>query len=65
LRYFIELSYNGKNYFGWQRQPNAISVQEKIEDALGILFKKDLVITGCGRTDTGVHASQFYAHFDM
>jgi len=65
LRYFIELSYNGKNYFGWQRQPNAISVQEKIEDALGILLKKDLVITGCGRTDTGVHASQFYAHFDM
>ena len=65
MRYFIELSYNGKNYFGWQRQPNAISIQEKIEDALRLLLKKNIVITGCGRTDTGVHATQFYAHFDV
>ncbi len=65
MRYFIELSYNGKNYFGWQRQPNDISVQEKIEEALSLLLKKRITIVGCGRTDTGVHASRFYAHFDV
>lgn len=65
MRYFIELSYNGKNYFGWQRQPNAISIQEMIEEAFRLLLKKETSITGCGRTDTGVHASQFFAHFDV
>ncbi|RUA09703.1 MAG: tRNA pseudouridine(38-40) synthase TruA [Flavobacteriia bacterium] len=64
MRYFIELSYNGKNYFGWQRQPNAISIQEMIEKALRVLLKKEISVMGCGRTDTGVHAEQFFAHFD-
>ncbi len=65
LRYFIELSYNGKEYHGWQRQPNAISVQEVLEHALTTLLRIPIKIMGAGRTDTGVHASQMYAHFDM
>lgn len=64
-RYFIELSYLGTHYHGWQYQPNAITVQEKIEEALEILFRKKQVITGCGRTDTGVHAKEFFAHIDL
>jgi len=65
LRYFIELSYNGKNYHGWQIQPDAISVQEKINNALSTVYQKDIQIVGAGRTDTGVHASQMFAHFDI
>ena len=64
LRYFIQLSYNGKDYHGWQNQPNAISVQEVIEKALTIILKEEITIVGAGRTDTGVHAVQMYAHFD-
>ncbi|MEN8137668.1 MAG: tRNA pseudouridine(38-40) synthase TruA [Bacteroidota bacterium] len=64
MRYFIELAYNGKNYFGWQRQPNQISVQEVIEEKLSILLRENISIVGAGRTDTGVHAKQMYAHFD-
>ena len=64
MRYFIEIAYHGKQYFGWQRQPNAISVQETIENALQLLLKEDISITGAGRTDTGVHAKQMFAHFD-
>ncbi len=64
MRYFIELSYNGKNYHGWQNQPKAISVQEVIENALSLLLKTPTPIVGAGRTDAGVHASQMYAHFD-
>jgi tRNA pseudouridine38-40 synthase len=64
LRYFIELAYNGKNYHGWQIQLNAHSVQAEIENKIGILLKGDIEITGCGRTDTGVHAKQYYAHFE-
>jgi tRNA pseudouridine38-40 synthase len=64
LRYFIELSYNGKNYHGWQNQPNAISVQEVLEKALSTLLGNKISIMGAGRTDTGVHASQMFAHFD-
>jgi tRNA pseudouridine38-40 synthase len=64
LRYFIELSYNGKGYHGWQNQPNAISVQEVIEDALSKLLKTQTAIVGAGRTDAGVHAEQMFAHFD-
>lgn len=64
LRYFIELSYNGSSYHGWQIQPNAISVQEVIEKGLSMLLKETISIMGAGRTDTGVHASQMYAHFD-
>ncbi len=64
LRYFIELSYNGKNYHGWQIQPNAITVQETLEKALSLLIDEAILVIGCGRTDTGVHASQFFLHFD-
>ncbi|WP_406683177.1 tRNA pseudouridine(38-40) synthase TruA [Seonamhaeicola sp. MEBiC1930] len=64
MRYFIELSYNGGAYHGWQNQPTAISVQEIIEKALSTLLKEPIAIVGAGRTDTGVHASQMFAHFN-
>lgn len=65
LRYFIEFSYNGENYFGYQIQPNQISVQEELEKALSTLLRQEVKITGAGRTDTGVHAKKMYAHFDI
>ena len=66
LRYFIELSYNGSEYHGWQSQPNAITIQQTIENSLQLVLKnKQLKIVGAGRTDTGVHALQMYAHFDF
>ncbi len=64
MRYFIELSYNGSAYHGWQNQPNALSVQEVTEKALSTLLKTSISIMGAGRTDTGVHAKQMFAHFD-
>ncbi len=64
MRYFIELSYNGAAYHGWQNQPNAISVQEVVEKALSTLLRATIAIVGAGRTDAGVHASQMFAHFD-
>ena len=64
MRYFIELSYFGKHYHGWQRQPNAVTVQETIEKALSMILRKPVQIMGAGRTDAGVHATQMYAHFD-
>ncbi len=64
MRYFIELSYNGKKYHGWQNQPNAISVQQVLEKALSTLLRSKTSILGAGRTDAGVHAKQMYAHFD-
>ncbi|GAA3599655.1 tRNA pseudouridine(38-40) synthase TruA [Flavivirga amylovorans] len=64
MRYFIELSYNGAAYHGWQNQPRDISVQEVIEKALSMLLKEPISIMGAGRTDTGVNASQMFAHFD-
>ncbi len=64
MRYFIELSYNGKAYHGWQIQPNAITVQEVLQKALSTLLRTPIEIIGAGRTDTGVHASQMFAHFD-
>ncbi|ALJ04535.1 pseudouridine synthase [Pseudalgibacter alginicilyticus] len=64
MRYFIELSYNGSAYHGWQFQPNAITVQEVIEKSLSVLLKEKTPIMGAGRTDAGVHASQMFAHFD-
>jgi len=65
LRYFLELSYDGTPYHGWQRQPNAISVQEVLEEALSTLLRKKTAVVGAGRTDTGVHAKQIFAHFDI
>lgn len=63
-RYFISLGYNGKNYCGWQIQPNGIAVQQCIEEALATLFRQPVPITGAGRTDAGVHARLMAAHFD-
>ena len=63
-RYFIELAYDGTNYHGWQIQPNAVSVQEVLGEALVTVLREPVETTGCGRTDTGVHARQFFAHFD-
>lgn len=65
MRYFAELAYNGTQYCGWQRQPNGISVQEKVETALSTLLRSQIEVTGCGRTDAGVHASQYLLHFDL
>jgi tRNA pseudouridine38-40 synthase len=64
LRYFIEFAYNGKNYHGFQVQPNVSSVQETLDKALTLLFKQKIEVVGAGRTDSGVHAKQMYAHFD-
>lgn len=65
MRYFIYLSYDGSRYHGWQRQPNAITVQQEIERGLTTILRHDVVITGAGRTDTGVHARVMTAHFDV
>lgn len=64
MRYFIEFSYNGKNYFGYQIQPREISVQQELEKALSTLLRQEIKTTGAGRTDTGVHAKKMFAHFD-
>lgn len=64
MRYFLHLAYKGSNYHGWQRQPNASSVQATIETGLSKMLKVPTKIHGCGRTDAGVHASQYFAHFD-
>ncbi|OIQ29557.1 MAG: tRNA pseudouridine(38-40) synthase TruA [Bacteroidetes bacterium MedPE-SWsnd-G2] len=64
MRYFIEFSYNGKAYHGWQRQPDAITVQEKLEEGLSQLLQESIAVMGAGRTDSGVHAKQMFAHFD-
>ncbi len=63
-RYFIELSYDGTNYHGWQVQPNGVSVQETLQQALSTLLRQDAEVVGAGRTDAGVHASMMVAHFD-
>ena len=63
-RYFIQLAYKGTNYHGWQTQPNAIAVQEILDKALSTVLRQSIETVGCGRTDTGVHATIFYAHFD-
>lgn len=64
MRYFIYLAYNGREYCGWQIQPNGISVQETIEKALHTLLRTPTPIVGAGRTDSGVHARMMTAHFD-
>ncbi len=64
MRYFAEIAYNGTHYCGWQKQPNAPSVQATIENTLSTILREPIEIVGCGRTDTGVHASQYFIHFD-
>ncbi|NOY96853.1 MAG: tRNA pseudouridine(38-40) synthase TruA [Chlorobi bacterium] len=63
-RYFIQLNYKGTNYHGWQVQPNAVTVQEALEMALSTILRETIKVVGAGRTDTGVHAGFFIAHFD-
>ena len=63
-RYFIHLAYNGTNYCGWQIQPHDPSVQETLERCMSLKLGQSVSLTGCGRTDTGVHARNYYAHFD-
>ncbi len=63
-RYFIILSYSGKNYCGWQIQPNAISIQQTLQEALSTLMRQKIDVVGAGRTDSGVHAREMMAHFD-
>ena len=64
MRFFLEISYDGSKYHGWQYQPNVVSIQEIIENALGNLLGTKTPIVGSGRTDAGVHASCQIAHFD-
>ena len=64
-RYVIKLAYNGFNYHGWQMQDNAHSVQAEISEKLTLLLNENISIVGCGRTDTGVHAREFFAHFEI
>lgn len=64
MRYFIEISYQGKKYHGWQSQPDANSVQEEINKAISVVLQEEIIVLGAGRTDTGVHAEQMFAHFD-
>ena len=64
MRFFIELSYKGTNYHGWQEQPNANTVQAEINRALSTILNTNIEVIGAGRTDTGVHANQMFSHFD-
>ena len=64
MRFRLDLSYCGTHYHGWQRQPNAISIQEILEEAIAKLLRTSVEVVGAGRTDTGVHARYYVAHFD-
>ncbi len=65
MRFFVELSYNGKQYHGWQIQPNANTVQAELNRAFSTILNQEVELVGAGRTDTGVHAKQMFAHFDF
>ncbi len=65
MRWRLELSYLGKAYCGWQRQPGDITVQQTLEEAFSTILREPIEITGCGRTDTGVHARNYTAHLDV
>lgn len=64
MRFFIEFSYSGTNYHGWQRQPSQTSIQERFEDCISKILSSNISLTAAGRTDTGVHAKKMFAHFD-
>ena len=64
MRFFITLSYDGTRFHGWQIQPNGISVQGELQRGLSLLLRQEIIVTGAGRTDAGVHASMMVAHFD-
>lgn len=63
-RFFIQLSYNGSGFCGWQQQPGVETIQETLNGKMSLLLREKISCVGCGRTDTGVHARKFYAHFD-
>lgn len=65
MRFFIDLGYNGSQFHGWQRQINASSVQQTLEECISIIQRSKISVSGAGRTDTGVHAKQMIAHFDV
>lgn len=65
MRYFITFSYDGTCYHGWQIQPNGVSVQEVLQNALSTLLRTSIAVVGAGRTDAGVHARMMVAHFDI
>jgi len=65
MRYFIQFSYNGTQYHGWQSQPNAKAVQSTLTTAINTVLDANIVLVGAGRTDTGVHARTMFAHFDI
>lgn len=65
FRYFVQISYLGTAYHGWQIQPNALTVQEAMDERLSLLLHTDIRSVGCGRTDAGVHAHDFFLHFDL
>ncbi|MEO5905841.1 MAG: tRNA pseudouridine(38-40) synthase TruA [Saprospiraceae bacterium] len=64
MRYQLILSFMGTNYSGWQKQPGSASVQQTLEEAFSMILRQPIGITGCGRTDAGVHARTYFAHFD-
>ena len=63
-RFFITLQYRGTNFYGWQTQPGGNTIQDELEAAFSLIFNEKIGIVGCGRTDSGVHASHYIAHFD-
>lgn len=65
MRYFLELSYKGTTFNGWQKQPKGLGIQDVLEQAFSTILGNQIDMTGCGRTDAGVHASQYFAHFDF
>lgn len=65
MRYFIRLSYNGSQFCGWQKQPGTPTVQQALEAAFSAILGQTIQVVGCGRTDTGVHAYEYFAHFDV
>lgn len=65
MRYFVQFSYFGKPYHGWQKQPNSVTVQQVLQESFSTLLKRPIELVGAGRTDTGVHAKEMFAHFDV
>lgn len=64
MRYFVWFSYDGTRYHGWQNQPNGVTVQSELERCMSVLLRREISVTGAGRTDAGVHARMMAAHFD-
>ena len=64
MKYFFEITYDGSNYHGWQKQPNSNTIQQTIEDCMSTILKQKIDIVGAGRTDAGVHAKEMIAHFE-